>query len=452
MGWSDQGESESDRIPSARCRRSGKVRAMRRREGLSHPLTSASVRVFAALAVLAALLWPADARAQAGAPVLSDTLAAPPADSADGDRVRLRPVFNPLSVYSSTRGFGVQGGVVARNVAHPGSRILLGGYVAQRIVRGVAFIHTADPYRAPSYGGLYLRAQRSRVEPYYGVGPFTSPDNELDVDLQTFEAEARLGKYLYRRALIVQPVVRLRMDEALGYDEDDRGALDALTPADTLAIDRGVRRLGLVYGVSAGLDLRDDPENPTRGAFYQLGLRRYDAVDGTGLGWNRAQGSALFYLPGLSDGHVLFFGGVLRLTRPDPGDRLPYYHLDELSDDLLPGYKSGRFYGRDLLHLGGGYRLPLFTIRGIQVEGFGAAFVASVYDDVFRDFRPRVTFERDVVDEDDGVPLRPGVAIGGGVRRGSFGIGGVLGLSPEGPRLSTIRLLYDLRSPRPIIR
>ena len=416
-------------------------------------------RAFALLIACAAL--PATvlpATAQSGLPVvadstaLADTTAGGAAASVDPNRIRLSPVFNPLSLYSSTRGFGVQGGVVARNVLHPGSRILLGGYVAQRIVRGVAFIHTADPYRAPSYGGLYIRAQRSRVEPYYGVGPFTSPDNELDVDQTTLEIEGRIGKYLYKRALIVQPVVRLRLDEAAGFEEDDLGARGRLTARDTLAIDVGVQRVGLVYGVSAGLDLRDDPENPTRGAFYQAGVRRYDAVDGSGLGWNRAQGSALFYLPGLGEEHVAFFGAVVRLTRPDAGDQLPYYHLDELSDDLLPGYKSGRFYGRDLLHLGGGYRLPLFEVGQIKVEGFGAAFVASVYDSVFREFRPRVTFERDVVDTGDGVPLRPGIAIGGGVRRGTFGIGGVLGLSPEGPRLSTIRLLYDLRSPRPIVR
>jgi hypothetical protein len=424
---------------------------MRRSDGSSHPASLRYVRVIVAFALTVLFTaWP-PVYAQIGAPALTDTLAAPP-DSSDRDRVRLSPVFNPLSVYSSTRGFGVQGGVVARNVVHPGSRILLGGYVAQRLVRGVAFVHTADPYRAPSYGGLYVRAQRSSVEPYYGVGPFTNADNEVDVDLKTLEIEGRFGKYLYRRALIVQPVVRLRLDEALSFDGDDAGALSRLTPADTLAIDVGVQRLGLVYGLDVGLDLRDDPEDPTRGAFYQVGLRRYDAVDGTGLGWNRAQGSALFFLPGFGDGHVAFVGGVVRLTRPDSDDQLPYYHLDELSDDLLPGYKSGRFYGRDLLHLGGGYRLPLFTFENVRFEGFGAAFVASVYDDVFQDFRPRVSFERDVVDTGDGAPLRPGIAIGGGVRRGSFGIGGVLGLSPEGPRLSTIRLLYDLRSPRPIVR
>ena len=410
----------------------------------------------ALLPFLLLLVWAAPVApvaAQSGLPAVGDTTSqADVAAGEDPDRVRLSPVFNPLSLYSSTRGFGVQGGLAVRNAFHPGSRVLLGGYVAQRILRGVAFIHTADPYTAPSYGGLYVRAQRSRVEPYYGVGPFTSTDNELDVDQRTLEIEGRIGKYLWRRALIVQPVLRLRLDESLAFDEDDEGALTRLTAADLDAIDVGVQRVGLVYGVDAGLDLRDDPEDPTRGAFYQAGVRRYSAVDGSGLGWNRAQGSALFYVPGLGERHVAFFGALARLTRPDSGDQLPFYHLDELSDDLLPGYKSGRFYGRDLFHVGAGYRLPLFDIGQIRVEGFGAAFVASVYDDVFRQFRPRVSFERDVVDTGDGVPLRPGVAVGGGVRRGSFGVGGVIGLSPEGPRLSTIRLLYDLRSPRPVVR
>lgn len=202
---------------------------------------------------------------------------------------------------------------------------------------------------------------------------------------------------------------------------DSNGVLNAVDSAGNplTASSRGVDDL-FTIPVSAVLDRRDDPFNPTRGSVIRLSMEQSVPLGSGSIFMNRMRGSYSYYLPvsliNFSDGpQSLAFNVQLGTIL---GDLPPYEAFALGGTNSVRGYDegevgSGRTYGQMTVE----YRFPLFSFLG-----------AALFVDAATDFG-----------SGDAVPGAPGPSRG---KPGSgFGYGaGVRVQTPLGP----IRIDYGI--------
>jgi hypothetical protein len=154
--------------------------------------------------------------------------------------------------------------------------------------------------------------------------------------------------------------------------------------------------------------------------------------------------------------HVLGFRLAGFGTRADGGRTVPFYHLPVIDDRLVAGYGGYRLTGRDGLLASVEYRFPLFAL--LDIVGVDAAVhlhLGNTYDDLFRQFSPRVDFRRRVEVRGGRVPLRPALGIGGrlvALPSERVYLDGMLGITPEGFGLAGLTFVHDIRTYRRAIR
>ena len=383
----------------------------------------------------------------------------------DVARARVRPVFSPSALYSPSKGFGVDGGAAVDGALAPGDHVQVEARLAQRLQGGLAEYLTGDvgaDRLVGLLGGAVWTTTRTR---FAGHGPHSAVGSDLWLDRLAAEAEARLAwAPAGPRGLVLQPTARLRFDRVRGFEEATAGALAAVQPGDLGRLEAlaGTSRYGVEMAVSAIRDTRDLPAMPSHGAYVEGEVARFQALDGSGLGVWRAQAlgtafrPALFRIPFLPERGAIFLRANGVVTRQVGGGPLPWVYLPELDRDLLVGYPRSDFVGRDALSVGVGARGVIGQALGaFLVEGVATAMVGAAYDDVFREFTPRVRFasERSAVGER--VPLSPSLAVGINLHyldRERPLVGALVGVGPGGVSLASLRLVWGLGGYRPRFR
>ncbi|MEP0547882.1 MAG: hypothetical protein ABJF88_13185 [Rhodothermales bacterium] len=381
-----------------------------------------------------------------------------PADTTDdGIEVGFRII--PNAFYSSTKGFGVGGGVALKNVFAPGTELFVTAQAMQRFGRYRAAFFTSDPFEAPLYTGVAGQYVTDQVYRFYGLGPQSSADDNVFVDLERVEAELRVGWYpLGTGPLLLQPVVRLLHTNVHSFRDRDPDAFLRLDAASQRTLFESVNTptTGVTYGLEVAVDTRDKPRYSSRGALFLLTGRRYDGLGDDAFRYYAGTASAYGFVPLPAERHVLFGRAILALTRPIGDDVLPFYALPVLDDDLLDAYTSTRFHGHDLLVFTAGYHFPLLTLLDwFAFDANVAVSAANAYDDVFEQFAPGIAFGTDFSDEGTRTRLRPALSLGlqfVNLERERVVISGQVGLSPEGFRLGTVRLVYEIRDLYPVVR
>lgn len=409
--------------------------------------------------VLALLLSVPDAP-----PAPSDLPPAAVADTTDdGVGVGFRVI--PSGFYSPSKGFGVGGGIALRNLIAPGTELVLTAQPMQRFQRYRASFFTSDPFRSRLFFGVNGEYVTNRVRGFYGLGPQSSASNKVYVDLQSVEAELRLGWYplgtgrdLDVGRLVLQPVVRLLHTDVRSFRDIRDNAFLQLDARSQRTLFESVERstTGVTYGMEVALDGRDRLFYSTRGALLLLTARRYDGLGADAFRYYAGTASFYGFVPLPADRHVLFSRAIVALTRPIGDEPLPFYALPVIDDDLIGAYPSHRFTGNDLLALTVGYRFPLLTLYDwFALDAFLAANAANAYDDLFEQFAPGVAFDSNLTDEGARTRLRPSLSLGGQIvnlDRDRVVIGGQIGLSPEGFRFASLQLVYGIRDVRPLVR
>ncbi|MFN3595672.1 MAG: hypothetical protein ACK41D_00200 [Rubricoccaceae bacterium] len=378
-----------------------------------------------------------------------------PAVAPDTSRARLSfsPTFAPLTLYSPSYGFGVEGGLTVRNAVRPGSEVIVGARVSQFLQRADVVVLTADPHAEPVFGALALSAEATTRRRYYGTGPLAPAAARHNLAYTALTADARAGYYpLGHSGLLLQPGVRLTWDRLRRADEDAPGARDLLGDASRAALDEalGQTRAGVSLGLDVSSDRLDRRLYPRRGSAGRLEARRFYALDGSGLRFNRAVAQGTGFLP---LGRLVLVGeATAALTRADGDAPLPFAYLPTLDDRIVPAYPTDRLAGRDVVALGLGGRYPLFALPGLAgLDAYAMAYFGNAYTDVFAEFSPAVSLRAPAGGASGRAPLRPSLALGGQVvnlAREAVIVGGVIGLSPEGFQLVALELTYDLRAPR----
>lgn len=378
---------------------------------------------------------------------------------------RVQPLFSPSSLYSPSKGFGIAGGVAVDGLLSADDHAELGVRLSQRLQGVYGEYLTGDPRRHRLFwlvGGAAGTTSRSR---FVGHGPSSPVGAELFLDRYAVEAEGRLGWSPGRLGrVLLEPVVRFRADRLRGYEEVDPGDLAAVAPSDLARLDalRGENRVGAEAGLIAVLDTRDLPTMPSRGLYAQGEVVRFQAFDGSGLAFTRVQALGYVFrpapirLPFLPERGALFVRVNGVVTREEGGAPLPWVYLPSLDGDLLVGYPRRDFVGRDAFSVTVGARAVIAQLIGaFLVEGVAEGMAGAAYDDVFRQFTPRVRFAQGRVAEGGGVPLRPSAAVGLNLRfidRERPVMSALVGVGPGGVSFASLRLVYGLTDYRPRIR
>ncbi len=447
---------------------------MRRTEGGHAPeRTLWALRSLLMIALVAALLGLAAApfprtavRADTDTVSVSRTVDAAATEAAvDVERLRVRPIVSPSALYSGSKGFGVGGGFAADRVLRPGDHLQVEARLAQHLQGGFAEYLTGDSRRSPLVGLLGVGGWTTSRTRFEGHGPHSASGTSLFLDRLAAEAEARLKwSPAGPGGLLLQPTLRGRFDRLRGVTEPSTGALAAADPADTARLDAlvGTDRYGVDLALSAVRDTRDAPSMPTHGAYLDGEVGRFQALDGSGLGFVHAQALATlfrpapFQLPLLAERGSVFLRLNAAVTRQDGADPLPWFYLPELDRDLVVGYPRRGFAGRDALSIGVGGRSVIGPAIGpFRAEGVALVMVGAAYDDVFREFTPRVRFSSDRTAAGSAVPLQPSLALGLNLhtaRRERPLIGALVGIGPGGVTLTSLRLVYGLGDFRPRFR
>ena len=380
-------------------------------------------------------------------------------------RARVRPVFSPSALYSPSKGLGVGGGVAVDHVVTPGGHLQVEARLSQRLQGGFLEVLTAEPGEARLAGVLGAAGWTTTRTRFVGHGPHSADGADLWLDRAAAQAEARLAwAPAGARGVLLQPTARVRFDRVRGFEEATTGALSAVQPGDLGRLEAlsGTNRYGVELAVSAVRDTRDLPAMPSRGSYVEGEVGRFESLDGSGLGVWRAQAMgiafrpALFRIPFLPERGAIFLRANGVVTRQDGGGPLPWVYLPELDRDLLVGYPRGDFVGRDALSVGVGARGVIGEALGAFLfEGVATAMVGAAYDDVFREFTPRVRFTAERPAEGERVPLSPSLAVGLNLHfidRERPLVGALVGVGPGGVSLASLRLVFGLSEYRPRLR
>ena len=418
------------------------------------PADSAAVADTAAVSVVAAV-GEAVGEADQVAGVVADDLA----------RMRVRPIVSIGALYSGSRGLGVGGGFAASNVAARGDHLQVEARVAQRVQGVHGAYMTGEPERSVLYATLAGSIITSSRFPFQGTGPHADPDGELFLDRLEYEAEARLGwQPAGVMGPLVQPFVRYRADRLRGFEETPDGSLALVSAGDRARLDAdvGATRRGVGIGLGVQSDSRNNEGRPTRGAFVSASAERFFNVDGTGLRFNQAEVLGYVFrpspvrLPFQAEPGAVFVRVSGVVTRPDGDSELPVVYLPRLDRDRLVGWPVRSFPGRDALSVGVGARGVLVrSLRRFRLEGIALGVLGAAYDDVFREFTPRVSLSNTAVPDGENVPLQPSVGLGLNLHsrdRERPLIGVLVGVGPGGLTVTSFRLVFGIDRYRPDVR
>ena len=380
-------------------------------------------------------------------------------------RFRVRPVVSPSALYSGSKGFGIGGGVAVDDVLARGDHVQVEARLAQRLQGGQAEYLTGEPGRDRLVGVFGAAAWTTTRTRFTGHGPRSRDAGDLFLDRFAAESEARLAwAPAGRRGILLQPTGRLRFDRLRDVTEARDGAFGRALPSDLdrLAALEGADRYGAEAALSVVRDTRDIRSMPARGAYVEGEAARFQALDGSGLGFWRVRTlvyafrPALLRIPFIPERGALFVRANGVVTRQDGDAPLPWVYLPDLDGDLLVGYPRDEFAGRDALSVGVGARGVIGqAIGAFLVEGVAVGMVGAAYDDVFEEFTPQVRLTTERVPPGEAVPLRPSLAVGLNLHyldRERPIVGALVGVGPGGVTLASLRLIYGLTGYRPRLR
>jgi surface antigen Omp85-like protein len=222
-------------------------------------------------------------------------------------------------------------------------------------------------------------------EDFYGVGFDTPREDHTNFGLRDHLFEAVTGYHFSPRFAVTVRAGLLETSLGLGKDS----ALAQLsTRFDSLtAPGFGDPPEHVILTTGAIADLRDQLNNPHKGALFMVGLSRFEDRHGGPFEFTRAAGDARFYVPLFTPKHVIAARALVSSDWPDAGSRVPFYLQSMLGGSrLLRGYPSFRFRDDALTAFSVEYRfepiskleLALFYDAGQVAESFSALDLADL--------------------------------------------------------------------------
>ncbi|MEX0747438.1 MAG: hypothetical protein WD275_05505 [Rhodothermales bacterium] len=372
-------------------------------------------------------------------------------DSTRRSENRIETAFKiyPSPIWGKTAGFAAGVGYEIDNLFFPDSRILATAVPGQHLGRYTLTYFAADAFKSPVYGLANLYYETTGHQWYYGLGPASSRDDLVAVEKHMVEAEVRAGVQPFDRRFFVQPVAKYVRHDVEGFKSERSGAVGRLSAESLENLVLSTERVfeGMGYGVAAGIDLRDNPIRSTKGLYLQGFATRYDFSEPSGLLYGQFGASAHAFLPFRDNTFAI--RAVMLLTRNEGEVDIPFFLLPSLHGRMLPGYSWDRFFANDLFALQLEYVVPVFDVfNWAALDAIISAGAAGVYDDLFDQFKPALSFDRELEPGRETYPLRPSAAIGFQIdsfSRHDFNLRVLLGWGTEGVRVVRFGFVQDLR-------
>lgn len=360
--------------------------------------------------------------------------------------------FYPAPLWSRTSGFAAGVGYEIENFPFRNTSLQATAIPGQHLGRYALSYFVGDAYEDIAYGAANLYYEATGRQWYYGMHATSSADDEIAFEKEMVEAELRLGLRPLGGRLLIQPMAAYVRHQVHGFEAFSEGAVERLSPLSTIYLfysagERGAPDVqeGGRFGIAAAVDLRDRPARPRSGLLVQGSAQRFRSPE-SNVKFDFFRADVNAFVP-VGDNVIavrLVGMNVNHLTRT----RIPFYVHPRLDSHLLPGYSRDRFHGNDLLVVTAEYAMPLFQIPDFAaLDALVSLGAGNVYFDLFREFKPAITFDEEVRSSDE-YPLRPSAAIGFNLQ--GYDVGGwemrvLLGWGTEGVQLVRFGFVQDVR-------
>jgi outer membrane protein assembly factor BamA len=201
---------------------------------------------------------------------------------------------------------------------------------------------------------------------YFGIGPGTQEEDRSDYHIDGPAIYGSLGFRPARGMVVAGRVAALDNDLHRGRGSKYPSIEEKFAPAELPGYlqEPDYFQLGLL----AYFDRRNDPEDPTRGARYELQANRFLARDFDGFDFDELQIDAEHYLP--VSRRATFASRIQAVfTGTAEGQEVPFFLLPSLGGrESLHAFSMDRFRDRNLLFLNSELRYQ--ATPEIRISGF----------------------------------------------------------------------------------
>jgi hypothetical protein len=227
--------------------------------------------------------------------------------------------------------------------------------------------------------GLYTavtgRYQKAPAERFYGVGRDHSVANRYDFTIEEESIDYIIGKEH------IIPTVDAEI--GVGYSNIDisEGRLEGSAnlgsfPGITGESVTGIKGAELfTYGASLIRDTRNDRLQPTDGGIEKVALTLNHGVDGDDdLGYWKLRGDAVRYLPlhkfisRLSEDKTIVLRGAVESNNDFSDKEIPFFDLARLDRDEVRGYRTNRFFDKNLMSFTVDYRYAVWQWKDTKMD------------------------------------------------------------------------------------
>ncbi len=233
------------------------------------------------------------------------------------------------------------------------------------------------PGQVKSFLYLDLRYRYLPQEPFFGVGPDSSLEDETTYLLEDGHYGAAAGYQFGRWVGVGARGAYLKVNTGPGTDDDfpEIGDLFDDSTAPGLARQPDFLRFDSVIFVN----LMDTPGNPHKGGAIGLSYARYDARGDQEFDFDSLSFDARGYLPLGSRQRVLAVRFFASRDNANSGSRIPFYLMRTLGGkETLRGFADLRFRDAKLLYLSAEYRWEAApAIEGVFFYDTGKVFPES---------------------------------------------------------------------------
>jgi hypothetical protein len=233
----------------------------------------------------------------------------------------------------------------------------------------------------PMIIGVEGRYRNFPKEDYYGAGPASQDEDEVNYRLEDFSADAGITFELFSHIEAGVKAGYLRSRTAAGTEDETPSLEETFTLDQAPGFSRTIEHRKI--GFSAILDLRDSPGNPRSGIGLFFDHTLFDDVNGSSNSFKKTSGEFQGYLPFLHKHRVIALRVRMETTDGWDGGTIPFFLQPYVGGgQSLRGYEEFRFQDRKILLANLEYRFEAFI--GCDVALFGDFGQVGSHWDNFR--------------------------------------------------------------------
>lgn len=238
-------------------------------------------------------------------------------------------------------------------------------------------------------GGFYsdyaLRYRSLTNEHFYGIGPYTQDDDNLEYAEEDALFEISLGRQL-SKALITKIDIGVSNTSVFRSRRKDNPALAEVYADSTLpGVRENVRLQGIEY--SLRYTNTNHPAHPTAGQIGKIGATLFTDIKDDRFSFWKFHLDLTQHIQLFRD-RIIVLRGASEITQGFDDPDIPFYHLAELgSHETIRGFSRGRFRDKDYVLGTAEYRYPIWIPWAKVVDAVAFVDAGQVANSIYEDAR-----------------------------------------------------------------